>query len=201
MHIEYVSWPRFVRLCGILYGKIHGAGDRPDLIIAITRGGYPPARILADYFGIMDLVGLKIEHYRGPDRLPTAVVRYPFPADIAGRRVLLVDDVSDSGDTFAAALQHLAARGEPAALRTAVLHHKQTALMTPDYHAQRIVKWRWITYPWALVEDLTALVERLERPLPDSAALRDHLRRVYGLQLPAGVFAQIAPIVLAAARK
>ena len=47
MQYEYVSWNRFYRLCGVLWERITDAGYRPDLIIAITRGGYPTARILA----------------------------------------------------------------------------------------------------------------------------------------------------------
>jgi hypoxanthine phosphoribosyltransferase len=199
MQFEYVSWARFYRLCGTLYRRIDAAGFRPDLIVAIARGGYPVARVLADYFGIMDLFSLKIEHYRGPDKLPSAVVRYPLPVDIEDRRVLLVDDVSDSGDTFEVALAQLRQGGAPRALRTAVLHHKHSAALEPDYYAQRVLKWRWITYPWALVEDLSVLAARLE-PLPDSTArLAQRLGTELAFPLPRGLWPQIGPIVLARA--
>ncbi|MEN8176625.1 MAG: phosphoribosyltransferase, partial [Pseudomonadota bacterium] len=148
---EYVSWNRFYRLCGVLYHRIDASGFRPDLIIAIARGGYPVARVLADYFDIMDLVSLKVEHYRGPEKMPAAVVRYPLAADVSGRQVLVVDDVSDTGESFAAALRHIGGRGRPAALRTAVLHHKQTSEIVPDFIGQRIIRWRWISYPWSVV--------------------------------------------------
>ncbi|MFM1892755.1 MAG: hypothetical protein RLZ44_1832 [Pseudomonadota bacterium] len=199
MPFEYVSWARFYRLCGTLYRRIDGAGFRPDLIIAIARGGYPVARVLADYFGLMDLFSLKIEHYRGPDKLPTAVIRYPLPVDISGRRVLLVDDVSDSGDTFKVALAHLEARGAPQVLRTAVLHHKRGAALEPDYHAQKVLKWRWITYPWALVEDLSVLAARLAPPPDGAAQLARRLRQELDFPLPLGLWPQIGPIVLARA--
>jgi len=201
VQVEYVSWSHFVRLCGILYARIRASGFRPDLIVAITRGGYPPARVLADYFDIADLLSLKVEHYRGPDKMPSAAVPYPFPTSLEGRRVLVVDDVSDSGDSLAVALQHLGEKGEPEALRTAVLHHKQTSAMNPDYYAQRVLKWRWITYPWALVEDLSVLVQRLEHRPQTRDGLGDALQREYGLRLPARILAEVAPIVLAAARK
>lgn len=196
MQIEYVSWARFVRLCGVLYREIQMSGFRPDLIIAITRGGYPPARVLSDYFGISDLLSLKVEHYRGPERLRTAVVPYAFPANLEGRRVLVVDDVSDSGDSLVAALRHLENKGSPEDLRTAVLHHKQTSMLTPDYHAQRILKWRWITYPWAVVEDLSVLLGRLDHPPRTPGALRERLLHDHGLRLPQAILTEIAPIVL-----
>jgi hypoxanthine phosphoribosyltransferase len=193
---EYVSWYEFYRLCGRLYASISASGYRPDTIIAIARGGYAPARILADYFGIMNLLSLKIEHYHGPNKMPRAVVRYPLQADIGGRAVLLVDDVSDSGETFSAALQHLQDCGTPASLRTGVLHHKVTSALTPDYWAKRILKWRWITYPWALVEDLTVLASRMRPPPKDEKALWRKLRDETGIALPERLFSQVAAVVL-----
>lgn len=201
MRFEYVSWSRFARLCGVLYRRIEADGYRPDLIVAVTRGGYPVARVLADDFGILDLVTLKIEHYRGPEKMPRALVRYPLPLDIPGRRVLLVDDVCDSGDTFSVALRHLHAKGPPAALRTAVLHYKQTSGVKPDYQAQRVLKWRWITYPWALVEDLTSLVVGMADRPQTVEALAERLAAVDGLKLPSGVLEEVAPIVLARAHE
>jgi hypoxanthine phosphoribosyltransferase len=197
MQVEYVSWARFVLLCGILYRRIQASGFSPDLIIAITRGGYPPARLLSDYFGISDLLSLKVEHYRGPDKLRSAIVPYPFPASIESRRVLVVDDVSDSGDSLVAALRQLEHNGAPRQLRTAVLHHKETSSLRPDYFAQRIVKWRWITYPWAVVEDLSGLIPRLERSPGSIEELKQQLWEGYRLKLPAQILAEVAPIVLA----
>lgn len=193
---EYVSWSEFYRLCGKLYENISVAGYRPDTIIAIARGGYAPARILADYFGVMNLLSLKIEHYHGPDKLPRAVIRYPLGVDISGREVLLVDDVSDSGETFAVALEHLEGCGVPTSLRTSVLHHKTTSAFEPDYFAKRIVKWRWITYPWALIEDLTVLASRMRPPPNDAEALWRSLSDKAGIVLPKRLLSQVAAAVL-----
>ena len=196
MDYEYVSWNRFYRLCGVLYGRIARSGFVPDQIVAIARGGYPPGRVMADFFGLMDLVSLKIEHYRGPDKLPLARVQYPLAAPIDDRRVLLVDDVSDSGDTFAVALEHLRDRGVPAEVRTAVLHHKQTSSHVSDYWGQRLLRWRWITYPWAVVEDVSVLASRLESVPKNVDELERFLSVKVGLSLPSGVLSQIGPAVL-----
>lgn len=196
MQYEYVSWNRFYRLCGVLWNRITDSGYRPDLIIAITRGGYPTARVLADYADMMDLISLKIEHYHGPHKHREAIVPYPLPLSVSGRRILLVDDVTDSGDTFDAAFAEIARHGEPLAIRSAVLHHKQISRYSPDFYAQRVVKWRWITYPWAVVEDLTEILVQ-ERPAPDQIAQLDRfLADEIGLRLPRAVFDQVLPIVL-----
>ena len=88
MDYEYISWNHFYRLCGRLYHRVSGSGFEPQLIVAIARGGYPVARVLADFFGSMNLISLKIEHYHGPDKLARATIPYPRPLPVDGRRVL-----------------------------------------------------------------------------------------------------------------
>ena len=156
-------------MCRRLAGRIRDSGVAPDLIVAIGRGGYVPGRILADLLGLMDLVGIRIEHYRGAHRGPAARIRQPLAIDISGRRILLVDDVSDTGDTFELALEHLAEQGAPASVHTAAMHHKIVSRIEPDFYARKIVKWRWIIYPWAVTEDLAAFAQDMQ-PTPSSAA-------------------------------
>jgi hypoxanthine phosphoribosyltransferase len=117
-------------------------------------------------------------------------------ADIGGKRVLLIDDVSDSGDTFQLALHHLEGYGNPACLQTGVLHHKATSVFKPDYCAKRIVKWRWITYPWAVVEDLSVAVSHMKQLPRDENALRSKLKDEMRITLPKRVLTQIASVVL-----
>ena len=104
---ELISWNGACDLCRQLVGKIRKAGYHPDIIVAIGRGGYMPARILSDYLDLMNLTSFKIEHYRGLHKEPAAQIRYPLSADLTGQQVHLVDDVSDSGDTFKLAMKHL----------------------------------------------------------------------------------------------
>lgn len=160
---------------------VRAAGPCPDLIVAIARGGYVPARILADFLDVMDLTDVKVEHYRGARKAGAAAIRYPLCAKVDGRRVLVVDDVSDTGDTFDVALGHIRSLGTPASLQTAVLHHKTVASLEPDFHAAVVSNWRWIIYPWAAMEDLTGFARAMQ-PAPSTVqALDEHLQREYGL--------------------
>jgi hypothetical protein len=182
MRCEMVTWGRFYALCQVLAARVRAAGYVPDLLVAIGRGGWMPGRVLSDLLGNADLTSFKVEHYLGPQRLREARVRYPLTACPDGRRVLLVDDVSDSGDTFAVALRHLRERGAPADLRTAVLHHKTCSRVAPDFFAQKVVRWRWIIYPWAVVEDVSGLLQEI-RPLPATTQeLLAELGRRHGLR-------------------
>jgi len=189
---EYISWNRFYRLTGELYRGIAASGFQPDIIVGIARGGYMPARVLADFFDLMNLAAIKVEHYHGPRKSSQAVVRHPLTADITGRHVLVVDDVSDSGDSFNVALAHLRASGNPTELRTAVLHHKLTSRYVPDFFAARIVKWRWIIYPWAVTEDVRALLASVTPEPRTIGQAADILRDRHGLKIPENVWSKIA---------
>jgi hypoxanthine phosphoribosyltransferase len=181
---ELVPWSRVVRLARRLAFDIRAAGFQPDLIVAIARGGYVPARLLADYLGVMNVVSFRIEHYRrGARQQPAARVKYPLAMDVSGLRVLVVDDVGDTGDTFVAAMRHLRQRGRPSAIRTAVLHYKAGCRYTPDFCARQVVRWHWITYPWAVIEDLTGFIERMEKRPATLAGLARRLERDYGIKV------------------
>jgi len=180
---ELITWNRSYALCRRLAEQIRESGFRPDIIVAIGRGGWVPGRILADFFDLMDLTSFKIEHYHGPHKQKRAMVKYPLTAHISSRQVLLVDDVSDSGDTFEIALEHLSTRGSPAVVRTAVIHHKVQSRYTPDFYARKIVKWRWLIYPWALMEDLTTFVGEI-KPVPrDAREIAVRLNEEHGIRL------------------
>ena len=167
MDCKLISWSEVERLCQRLAGLVRESGYRPDLVIAIGRGGYVPARLICDWLHIMGLTSIKIEHYlSGANRQEEAVIRYPLKADIRGLRVLVVDDVNDTGDTLEAAKQHLQTF-HPGEIRTAVMHHKVATRFEVDYYAGKIIKWRWLVYPWAVNEDVSAFLKRLT-PAPGS---------------------------------
>jgi hypoxanthine phosphoribosyltransferase len=167
LRCELISWSEVERLCQRLAGLTRKSGYHPDLVIAIGRGGYVPARLICDYLNILELTSIRIEHYlSGADRQEEVVIRYPLKADIRGLRVLLMDDVNDTGDTLEAATQHLQAF-HPGEIRTAVMHHKTVTRFNVDYYARKIIKWRWLIYPWAVTEDISGFLSRLT-PAPGS---------------------------------
>ena len=181
---EMVSWAAVVSLAQKLAVQIQGDNYHPDIIVAIGRGGYVPARLLADYLDMMNLTSIKIEHYfRGLHKHPVTTVIYPLSIDVTDQRVLLVDDVSDSGETFEVALQHIQQRSKPQSIRTAVLHHKVVSSYTPDYYGDELHEWRWLTYPWAQVEDIGSFIEEMD-PAPETVEeLAQELESSYGLRV------------------
>jgi len=192
---ELVTWGQVCRLCRELAQKIRAAGFKPDMIVAIGRGGYVPSRILADQLGLMELAGIRIEHYHGAHKGAVARVRQPLAMDLSGRRILLVDDVSDTGDTFDVALAHLRGLGPAEQIRTAAIHHKIVSRIEPDFFARKIVKWRWIIYPWAVLEDLASFAGEMEPVPTDPESLGRQLRDERGIRVRRSVLEDVLGLI------
>jgi len=180
---EIVGWEEVHNLARDLAFRIRDDGFDPEIIVALGRGGWIPGRLLSDYLGNLNLTEFKVEHYTGTEKQPVARVRYPLTAEVADRRVLLVDDVTDTGDSFGVALAHVHSRGQPREIRTVALHHKTISPYVPYYFGREVVEWRWIIYPWAMVEDLTALIGGSDGRPSDVDAIADRLERDHGIRI------------------
>jgi len=163
-HIKVLSLSKIQTLSRRLARQIQADHFHPGLVIAIARGGFVPARLLCDYLDVYNLSCIRIAHYTGTEIQQQARLSIPLNIDIRDKSVLLVDDVDDTGDTLQLALNHLHSYS-PARIRVAVLHHKIVSSVVPDYYAEKVTHWHWITYPWAITEDILGLVRKM-RPLP-----------------------------------
>ena len=188
---EYVSWPRMAVMARRLALLVSAAGFRPDTIIAIARGGFVPARILCDYLGVNELAGMRIAHYQaGAAMEKRARLTAPVNVSIAGKKVLLVDDLIDTGGTFQVALAHLRDL-QPRELKSAVLLVKPGADAKADFVARRLLTWRWVVYPWAAVEDIGAFVKQKKMPRQPEQ-MRARLAAELGLAIPRRLAGDIA---------
>ncbi len=90
---ELISWKQVYLLARKLAYTIDGDKFQPDVIVAIARGGYVPARILCDFLGVNTLASIRIEHYLpGASKQKTARLTDPLAIDIEGKNVLVVDE-------------------------------------------------------------------------------------------------------------
>ena len=181
--VQKISVEAVVDASDRLARRVRESGFRPDTVIAVARGGFMPARFVCDFLGLSRLLSLKVQHYgAGAQAECRAEVTEPLGSAIRGAQVLLVDDVNDSGETLAAARPYLEGL-EPAAIRTAVLHEKANTACRADFVAGSIDEWRWILYPWAVVEDVGEfLLEMQPTPKTREEALQ-RLQEEHGLRL------------------
>ncbi len=158
---EIPSWMRVIRDSERLSSLVKRSKYNPDIIVAIGRGGFIPSRILCDYLLLKDMATIKVEHWGVAKPKKKAVIRFPLCADIKAKRVLLVDDITDTGETLRVSFEYLKGFG-PKEIRTAVLVHKATSRFQPDYYVRKIIKWRWVIFPWHIREDITSFIEGLK---------------------------------------
>ncbi len=143
---EYLSWDQIHAMVDELAARGH---EQYDALMAVTRGGLVPAGLLAYHLGIRNILVAAVQFYSGVARRAQQPAFLQFPADplIQGTRVLIVDDIWDSGKTIMAVKDRvLAAGGTPV---TAVLHYKPDASLfddLPDYYVRTTSA--WIVYPW-----------------------------------------------------
>jgi len=158
---EIMSWEHFYTLAKEVGGRIKASGYKPDIIVGLARGGWCLARVLCDLLGIKDLVSLKVEHW-GITATPDgkAKLKYPFNLDLSGKRVLVVDDITDTGESMRISVEYVKTLN-PLEVKTATLRHIQGSKFKPDYYAEEIT-WRWVIFPWNFTEDLCNLVERIK---------------------------------------
>ncbi|MGE3192139.1 MAG: phosphoribosyltransferase [Microbacteriaceae bacterium] len=145
---EILTYELFGTAARELAQTIWDDGFRPDAIVAIARGGLTLAGALGYALDVKMLGSLNVEFYTGvEERLDEPVLLPPTldRAALEGRRVLLVDDVSDSGRTLALVLQLLRAGGGE--VRSVCLYSKPGTVQQPDY-VWRTTD-RWIMFPWS----------------------------------------------------
>lgn len=148
---QYLSWHQIDAMVQQLAGAL--GNQSFDAMLAVTRGGLVPAGILAYQLNVRHILVAAVQFYTGIGKRASAPTFLQFPADpfLFGRKILIVDDIWDSGKTVNAVQQRVvAAGGKP---MTAVLHYKPSASLfpqQPDFYVEATDA--WIVYPWELEE-------------------------------------------------
>jgi hypoxanthine phosphoribosyltransferase len=146
---ETMTWDDLGTGARFLAEAIHADGWIPDLMLGIARGGLPVAGALAYALDVKNTYTMNVEFYTGVDeRLSVPMILPPVPdlVDLAEARLLIVDDVADTGLTLA--LVQDFCTGKVAETRTAVLYEKPHSSVTCDYVWRRTD--RWIDFPWSV---------------------------------------------------
>ena len=153
----YISWGEYHQLIERLALKVHHSGWQFDQILCLARGGMRPGDVLSRVFdkplAIMSTSSYRADAGTIQGRLDLAKYITLPRGELSGR-VLLVDDLADSGVTLAAVAERL--RGLPAIseLRSAVLWTKAISTYTPDYFVEVLPTSPWIHQPFEEYDEL-----------------------------------------------
>src|SRR5437879_9474278 len=139
---------------------------KPEVIVGVSRGGWPPARVMSDLLQNPNLANPRVEFYKDIGvRNKKPRITQPVTMEVVGKRVLVVDDVSDTGHSLRVAANHL--RRKPVKeLRVCTIFMKPQSIYRPDYYSRTTRK--WIIFQW----------ERLEARHLISKRLKENRRRV-----------------------
>jgi uncharacterized protein len=155
MERETLDWATYGVAVRELAAQVADSDYRPDIILAIARGGLFVAGSLGYALSVKNLYVMNLEFYTGVGtRLDVPMVLPPYldPGELRDTRVLVADDVADTGLTLEAV--HEFSREFVADSRTAVLYEKPTSVVDCDY------VWRqtntWINFPWSTEPPLVA---------------------------------------------
>jgi len=132
----------------------------PDIVIALSRGGFVPARVICDLMIIKDLVSIKVDHWGvTAAKDGKAHLRYPIDVDLTGKKVLIVDDITDTGESMIIAKDYVK-KLNPKEIRTAAIFHIKHSKFVPDYYSKEI-DWVWVMWPWNYIEDMCNIVPKV----------------------------------------
>ena len=155
---ETVEWDHVYSLLLEIADRIKESEFKADIIVGISRGGLLPARILSDLLDNPHLANIKVEFYVDIDQTKEVpVITQPVSVSVKDKRVLIVDDITDSGQSFRLVWETLAQ--EVAEVKTVTIYHKPWSCFTPDIYARETEA--WVIFPWEFRETTKKLGKRL----------------------------------------
>ena len=145
---EIMSWDRFGQSARDVAQMVTDDGYEPDMVLAIARGGLLIGGAIGYALSIKNVYTMNVEFYTGVDeRLDVPRILPPAPdfVDLSEGKILVVDDVADTGHTLASVEEFC--EGKVGEVRTAVLYEKSHSVVKCDYVWKRTDK--WINFPWS----------------------------------------------------
>lgn len=160
LKLEIMSWDQIYNSLLELATLIQNSGFVPDLIVGISRGGCVPARIFSDLLGNSNLDTVETKFYVGINetkRRPE--ITHEMHGSVEGKKILLVDDLVDSGESLNLVVLYLKNKGA-SEVKTATLYHKPGSIIFPNYFIKETVD--WIVFPWDHKENVRSLFKKFK---------------------------------------
>lgn len=149
--ISYVcpSWEHMGVYTFELAQQIIDSGEPFDRVIALAKGGWTWTRTLMDYLKIDAVSSMRIKSYSGVNKAAEPRILQPLQDPVYGERVLLFDEVIDSGETVALAEEYIKVMGATN-VKVAALCYKPRSIFIPDYYAFNTET--WVVFPHEIRE-------------------------------------------------
>ncbi len=139
----YYSYEECLGDCRVLIPQIKEY--KPDALIAIARGGLTLGHLLSEALETREIYSLNSIHYDGTKKLETFDI-FNIPELSRVHKVVLVEDIIDSGESMVEILKILEAKYPHCEFKTATIFYKPTALVQPDFTVKEAKN--WIEFFW-----------------------------------------------------
>ncbi len=179
-----VSWSDIEKWCSAIRAQVVD-NFSPEVIIGLSRGGLVPSRILSDSLWIKDLLSIKTEHWGiTATKSGQAVLNDPGKLNLKGKKVLIVDDITDTGQSMKLAYDFVKSQ-EPADIRSATMLHITRSEFVPDFYGELVdqKQWTWFIFPWNVYEDLDNLLMKAMKGKLNLAGIKALLKEQYDLDI------------------
>ena len=187
------TWSDADRWADAIADRIHQSGHLPETLVALTRGGWVPGRLIADRLKRKRLVSLRAQHW-GVTATPSgrAEITEGLSGSVEGQDVLIIDDITDTGQSLELALAHVRDAGAKR-VETATCLHITHSKFRPTYYAEEIDRddWVWVVFPWNYWEDLATLGRRAFEETQDVHKAVRVLAERCGLEVPVSDLEQV----------
>jgi len=161
LEFEIPSWDQIYGLLLNLANKVRKTGFKPDVIVGVSRGGWPPARVMSDLLENPKLANVTAEFYVGvAETKGKPVITQPVSVPVRAKKVLVVDDVADTGESLRLVRAHLKEQGT-SEVKIATIYYKPWSVVIPDYYEKETKS--WIIFPWERKETVRKVVEKYKR--------------------------------------
>lgn len=174
-----LSWEEIEAACRRLAEGIKERRLEFDVIVGIARGGLVPARILSDMLGNGELQTMRIKFYDAVGKTTERPTILSPQLKVKGKRILLVDDIADTGKSLAAAMEHLK-EGEAGAVFTVALAKKPSSSLVPDLYTLETDA--WVIFPWEVQETARDILRRrkggAQKELEEAGIMEEELVRL-----------------------
>lgn len=173
---QFQTWAEQGQDIYTLARQIVESGEKFDRVIALAKGGLTFSRSLVDYLNIEDVSSLHIEFYNNintPGAMP--VITQSIPVSLKSEKVLLFDDLVDSGKTMQTAIQYLQHRGIES-LKTAVFFYKPQSTIKPNFFVKEVNA--WIIFPNEVRETVFELADMWSKDGDNLATIQEQLNQI-----------------------
>ncbi len=154
---EIPTWSQIYDMLLCQAKKIHSAYV-PEVIVGIARGGLIPARILNDLLETTQFATCQVEFYVDiAETKEEPTLKQALSTSVSGKKVLLVDDIADSGRSLQLVIRHLQEKGA-VEVKTATLYYKPQSGLKPDFYEKQTAS--WVIFPWDTKETLRKILSR-----------------------------------------